>query len=96
MRLPELTAALASVTEGDEVRIHFGGLNHVDHASFDALAAWEKQHLARGGRVFLNWPKVEFLAQRPNVDRAPPSATSADVRPTPSSDAEEGTFAEVR
>lgn len=69
VRLPELTATLASIAEGDDVHIHFVGLNHVDHASFDALAAWEKQHTARGGRVFLDWDEVEFLAQRPNRTR---------------------------
>lgn len=71
VRLPELTATLASITEGDDARIHFVGLNHVDHASFDALAAWEKQHIARGGRVFLNWHEVEFLALRPDANRPP-------------------------
>jgi MFS superfamily sulfate permease-like transporter len=82
VRLPELTAALASVTQGDDVHIHFVGLNHVDHASFDALAAWEKQHLARGGRVFLNWREVEFLAQRPDRvakdSNRPPAMPSGD------------------
>lgn len=68
LRLPELTAALASIPDGREVSVHFVGLNHVDHASFDALAAWEKQYMARGGKVRLNWTEVEFLGQRPNKD----------------------------
>ncbi len=70
LRLPELTAALASIPEGHEVHVHFVGMNHVDHASYDALQAWEKQHTARGGRVQLNWSEVEFLARRPNEGRA--------------------------
>lgn len=77
VRLPDLTATLAGVTEGDDVYVRFIGLNHVDHASFDALAAWEKQHVARGGRVFINWEEVEFLAQRPNRSK---EATPFSVR----------------
>lgn len=78
LRLPELTAALASIHEGDEVHVHFVGVNHVDHASFDALAAWEKQHMSRGGRVFLNWREVEFLGQRPEkvASMRPPALSS--------------------
>lgn len=72
LRLPELTASLAKIEDGDEVHVNFVGLNHVDHASFDALAAWEKQHIARGGRVFLNWSQVEFLAHRPKMPSSPP------------------------
>ena len=78
VRLPDLTSTLAAVTEGDDVHIRFLGLNHVDHASFDALAAWEKQHVARGGRVFINWEEVEFLAQRPNRSK---EAKPFSVRP---------------
>jgi MFS superfamily sulfate permease-like transporter len=70
LQLPKLTAALATVPEGDDVHIHFVGLNHVDHASFDALQSWEKQHIARGGRVFLDWSEVEFLAQGPKTSNA--------------------------
>ena len=88
LRLPELTAALASVPTDHEVHVHFPGVNHVDHACFDALASWEKQHMAGGGRVFLNWSEVEFLGQRPNKDRraqendepTPPEDTTSDQR----------------
>lgn len=80
LRLPELTSALAKVPEGDEVHVHFVGLNHVDHACFDALAAFEKQHTARGGRVILNWNEVEFLAKRPNYRTSPKPVASGDSK----------------
>ncbi len=66
LRLPELTAALASIPPEHSVHVHFPGVNYIDHACFDALASWEKQHMARGGQVRLNWAEVEFLGQRPN------------------------------
>ena len=40
-------------------------MNYIGDASFDALASWEKQHMARGGQVFLDWAEVEFLGQGP-------------------------------
>ena len=35
-------------------------MNYIGHASFDAVASWEKQHMARGGQVFLDWAEVEL------------------------------------
>lgn len=87
LRLPELTAVLGSITERDDVHVNFVGLNHIDHASFDALQSWEKQHLARGGQVFLDWAEVEFLARRPNrardEDSGPENVTPAIARANP-------------
>ncbi len=71
LRLPELTAALASISPDHEVHVHFEGVNYIDHASFDTLSSWEKQHLAGGGQVFLNWVEVEFLGQRPKTRHVP-------------------------
>jgi MFS superfamily sulfate permease-like transporter len=70
LRLPELTRALATIPDGHDVEVRFVELNHIDHACFDALASWEKQHLARGGSVSMNWNEVEFLARRPNGRRS--------------------------
>jgi MFS superfamily sulfate permease-like transporter len=88
LRLPELTSALGAIPERDEVHVHFIGLNHVDHASFDALASWEKQHMARGGRVFLNWEEVEFLGRgapgRPNAGSRRRSVEPAEKVPADS------------
>lgn len=38
-------------------------MNYIVHASFDAFASAEKQHMARGGQVFLDWAEVGFLGQ---------------------------------
>lgn len=66
LRLPELTTALANIPQGHEVHLHFIGMNYVDHAAFDALATFEKQHIARGGTVYMNWDEIEFLSKRPS------------------------------
>ena len=85
LRLPELTAALASIPEGHDVDVRFVRMTHVDHASFDALAAWEKQHTARGGRVNLDWREVELLGKRPDRPRTIDAPGRAEGDPSPTS-----------
>jgi MFS superfamily sulfate permease-like transporter len=80
LRLPELTAALATVPEGDDVHVQLVGLDHIDHASLDALQSWEKQHTARGGRVFLDWSELESSARRPGEQRRSAATSSSYAR----------------
>jgi MFS superfamily sulfate permease-like transporter len=65
VRLPELTAALEAIADGREVHVHLEDLDYSDHASMEALMAWERQYQARGGRVYLSWDRLEFLAMAP-------------------------------
>ena len=78
LRLPKLTSALASIPDGHEVRVRLDGVSHVDHACFDALAAWEKQYVSRGGRVMLDWSEVERLGKPGERDRRPRRGTRGD------------------
>lgn len=63
VRIPELNQKLASLSPEREVRIYFDALEYVDHASFQAIAAWEKQFIARGGRVSLNWEGLRMQSR---------------------------------
>jgi MFS superfamily sulfate permease-like transporter len=63
LRVPELTAALSSIPADHEAHIRLDAVRRIDHACFEALESWEKQHIARGGKVFLNWQEAEFRAR---------------------------------
>jgi MFS superfamily sulfate permease-like transporter len=71
LRLPELNATLERIPVGRDVHVLFDGLDHVDQASLQAIGAWEKQYLSRGGTVAIHWESLEALAKlrhRRNVD----------------------------
>lgn len=55
VRLPKLAAALEQIPSGIRVRIHSEQLVYIDHACFELLNQWEKQHLTSGGSVDNNW-----------------------------------------
>ena len=40
------------------MHIHCDKLDHIDHASLDLLAAWEKQHEATGGSLTIEWDEL--------------------------------------
>lgn len=63
LRLPELNAVLEKIKDGGEVHIQIDALDHIDQASLHAIAAWEKQYLARGGTVTLEWEGLNTLAR---------------------------------
>jgi MFS superfamily sulfate permease-like transporter len=55
IRLPQLAAALDQVAPSRELHVRFEGLDYVDHACFDLLMNWEKQHESTGGRLVVDW-----------------------------------------
>jgi MFS superfamily sulfate permease-like transporter len=80
LRLPELNAALEAIPAGRDVHVRFDELDHIDQASFQAIGAWEKQYVSRGGTVTLEWEGLEVLARlrhRRNV------GTAAEVQDEP-------------
>ncbi len=81
LRLPELNAVLAAIPEQRTVHMDFDELDHIDQASLQAISAWEKQYVTRGGHVSLEWEGLEMLAKirhRRNVEAGastrPPAA----------------------
>jgi MFS superfamily sulfate permease-like transporter len=85
LRLPELNAILDKIPDGREVHVKFEELDHIDQASLQAIAAWEKQYELRGGKVTLEWEGLEVLAKsrhRRNVNGdsiGAPSQAAASV-----------------
>lgn len=80
LRLPELNASLDSIAAGGDVHIVFDELDHVDHASLQAIAAWEKQYMSRGGKATVEWDGLSGLARsrhRRNLEGAPAAAPNS-------------------
>ncbi len=85
LRLPELNAILEEIAPGRDVHVSFAELDHIDQASLQAIAAWEKQYLANGGQVTLEWKDLESLAKnrhRRNVDGGSMAPPPPESRPT--------------
>lgn len=58
LRLPQLAAALDRVPQAAELHVRFDQLAYIDHACLDLLMNWEKQHVATGGRLVVNWDSL--------------------------------------
>jgi MFS superfamily sulfate permease-like transporter len=65
LRLPELMSALNAISPTQEVHVDLDGLSYIDHAALEAIAAWEKQHTSRGGRLSINWSELHHRAATP-------------------------------
>ncbi len=57
--LPKLATALEDVPPGVAVEIHFESLRHIDHACLSLLESWAKLHEQKGGRVVIDWEKLQ-------------------------------------
>ncbi len=55
LRLPQLAAVLDKVRPDVELHIDLRGLSYVDHACFELLINWAKQHEQQGGRLVIDW-----------------------------------------
>jgi MFS superfamily sulfate permease-like transporter len=55
LRLPQLAAMLESVPRAHELHVQMDRLDYIDHACFNLLANWAKQHQAQGGRLVIDW-----------------------------------------
>ncbi len=79
VRLPRLAAALERVPPSAELHVHLDALDYIDHACIDLLMNWEKQHMATGGQLSIDWQDLEARFHEPNgtpSDR-PPVRTAA-------------------
>jgi MFS superfamily sulfate permease-like transporter len=65
LRLPRLATKLESVPVGRELHVHFEGLDYIDHACFDLLMNWGKQHAATGGSLVIDWESLTARVRQP-------------------------------
>jgi len=59
MSLPKLATALEDVPPGVTVEVHVEPLRHIDHACLNLLESWAKLHEQKGGRVMIDWEKLQ-------------------------------------
>lgn len=55
INLPRFASQIESIEEGKKISIFFDKLHFIDHASIDFLINWEKQYIAKGGSVSLEF-----------------------------------------
>jgi MFS superfamily sulfate permease-like transporter len=58
IRLPALASVLESLKPGAEVHVHVGELEYIDHACLDLLTNWDRQHIATGGSLTIEWDEL--------------------------------------
>jgi MFS superfamily sulfate permease-like transporter len=58
IRLPKLAAELEKLKPGSEVHVHIGELDYIDHACLDLLSNWDRQHVAAGGTLTIEWDEL--------------------------------------
>ncbi|MEI9899286.1 MAG: STAS domain-containing protein [Hyphomicrobium sp.] len=58
IRLPRLAAELEALKPGSQVHVHIGELDYIDHACLDLLSNWDRQHVATGGSLTIEWDEL--------------------------------------
>lgn len=59
VKLPVLASALESLPPGTELHVDLDRLKSVDHACLELITNWAKQHEKTGGRVTLDWERLQ-------------------------------------
>ncbi len=59
LRLPNLARTLDEVERGSELHIHLDRLAYIDHACFDLINDWSKQHEKSGGKLYIDWELLQ-------------------------------------
>lgn len=62
LRLPVLARALEAVPRGQELHVHLEQVRLVDHAVLHLLLTFQKQYEAAGGRVLIDWDRLNAHA----------------------------------
>ncbi|MBX9667963.1 MAG: SulP family inorganic anion transporter [Candidatus Obscuribacterales bacterium] len=63
LSLPRFADALESVRPDTELHVHLEALDYIDHACLELMISWEEQHVAGGGRLVIDWGKMESCYQ---------------------------------
>jgi MFS superfamily sulfate permease-like transporter len=63
LRLPRLATTLEQVPTNAELHVDLQQLNYIDHACFDLLMSWAKQHEATGGTLVIDWNSLHAQFQ---------------------------------
>jgi len=61
VRLPQLAKVIEAIPRGTNLHINLEALAYIDHACFDLLMNWSKQHEASGGEVTIDWKSLQLM-----------------------------------
>ncbi len=64
LRLPILAARLEEIPDGADLHIDLTNLTYVDHACFETLIDWAKQHEKSGGQLSIDWSQLHGKFQK--------------------------------
>ena len=73
IRLPKLAAILEALKPGAQVHVHVNELDYIDHACLDLLGNWDRQHIATGGSLTIEWDELSrkyHQRRSPNIKAA--------------------------
>ncbi|MBT9588375.1 SulP family inorganic anion transporter [bacterium] len=68
IRLPALAAALEGMPPGP-LQVDLEGVTFMDHACFELLVNWERQHKAQGADLTLDWNALSIGTDHPAMKR---------------------------
>lgn len=69
IRLPKLARELERIPRGADVHIDLQLLNYIDHACFELLLNWTRQHESNGGSLVLDWDTLHARFKSSNPAR---------------------------
>lgn len=75
LRLPVLAQRLEEIPDDVELHVDLSNLTYVDHACFESLMDWAKQHEKSGGSLVVDWSQLHGKFQK-----------EVDIRPNGGSD----------
>jgi len=58
LRLPKLASVLDNIQPDVELHVDLKHLTYIDHACFELLVNWAKQHEKQGGRLIIDWDSL--------------------------------------
>jgi MFS superfamily sulfate permease-like transporter len=68
LRLPMIAEVIERIPSGTTVLFDVTDLTFIDHACLDLLIAWNRQHLATGGTVSIDWDALISLYRQKPVE----------------------------
>jgi len=88
LRLPVLAQRLEEIPDNVELHVDLSNLSYVDHACFESLMDWAKQHEKTGGSLVVDWSQLHGKFQkeveiRPNRKGEVQRNGQSSPKPTP-------------
>jgi MFS superfamily sulfate permease-like transporter len=93
LRLPKLAAVLETIRPDVELHVDLKNLTYIDHACFELLVNWAKQHEKQGGRLVVDWGSLHarFRKEGENNENSKVDNSASSITPPSVQDAKDHT-----